>query len=799
MHKIIQALILFLILLCLPTHSFAKVSYSCTDEATPVIIPTSDVFSQKILSNILISFSMRDIDAEGEIITTSSDIYTKLPSYYKTLLGSLYNGFGLQAYDTTPTSVTRCEIPTDDIKFSYYPISLEVINDILNVDGVLNNNPKTVKDDTDRPKKEDTDRPKKEDMDRPKKEDTDKTVKEDESKTVKNGDDKTVKEDTDRPTKEALNGFTKETITLTPGQIVTLPTIAPSVKFRAVREGTKICVQAFTNSGWLKIGCKVSLTPEVFAAGAGKGKSCFANKTSCADATKSKAMSMLPISSMVIQCVKESLYEVFMNPCSECSTANLSGINLSTFPKFQDAMRSTIRAAILLYVILFGIKIALGGDIPKKSDIFMFFMKFILVIYFSVGFTPGSSELTDCSKYEQKDGLSQFVLPAAMGTSRSFINYIITAAAATNGLCNYNPSNYDGDNYEDLFIWDALDCRIAYYLGVANPNSAPMLVQAFLMKMIFWGFAAFQIMFVILSMVVALFLLSVTVYFVHYYVIALIVVTLVVYMGPIFIPMALFEKTKQYFDGWLRTLFAYTLQPAIIAAFLALMMGTFDQIYYGDCQFVEQKIIIPIPTKVDDGSEYGRIDFINKEVPYFIISSASKTAASCTDSFGYKMSTYMQSDSIAEQIIGTFFNYKMLSISFIKSAFNALVQIALFAYLFYHFSSVIGQLAADLSGGPSLNQFTGGAMGVVNLAKQLLEKYIDAQTGGAYSKAKEAKAQFDKATGEDKGSSGTTVARGGANEAATSNGGGGGSGGSAPPSGGSGDSGGSTPPPAPTT
>jgi type IV secretion system protein VirB6 len=759
MHKIIQAIIFFLVFSSLPTHSFATVSYSCTDEETPVIVPTTDIFSQKILDNILASFSMRDIEAEGEIITTSSNIYTKLPSYYKTLLGSIYNGFGTLGLNNAPTSLTRCEIPTDDIKFSYYPLSVELIDDIQNPDAL------SEKEDTARSKKEDTDQTRK-------------------SEKGINENVKSEKEEQVRKKKEVSNGFTKETITLTPGQTVTLPSISPSVKFRAVREGTKICVQAFTNSGWLKIGCKLSIKADIFATGA-KSKSCFANKTSCADATRSKAMSMLPISSMVIQCVKESLYEVFMNPCSECSTANLSGINLSTFPKFQDAMRSTIRAAILLYVILFGIKIALGGDIPKKSDVFLFFMKFILVIYFSVGFTAGSAELTDCRNYQQNDGLSQFVLPTAMGASKSFINYIITAAVSTNGLCKYTPSNYGRDSYDDLLIWDALDCRIAYYLGVANPNSAPMLVQAFLLKIIFWGFAAFQIMFVILSMVVALFLLSVTVYFVHYYVIALIVVTLVVYMGPIFIPMALFEQTKQYFDGWLRVLFAYTLQPAIIAAFLALMMGTFDQIIYGDCQFIERKINIPVPTTVDNGSEYGRIDFINKEVPYFIISSASKSVASCTDSFGYKMSTYMQGDSIAEQVIGTFFNYKMLSGSFIRSSFNALVQIALFAYLFYHFSSVIGQLAADLSGGPSLNQFTGGAMGVVNLAKQLAEKYIDAKTGGAYSKAKQAKAQFDKATGENKGdggNGGTTVTRGGASK--SSGDGGGSGGGSTPPSGG---------------
>ena len=38
-----------------------------------------------------------------------------------------------------------------------------------------------------------------------------------------------------------------------------------------------------------------------------------------------------------------------------------------------------------IYIILFGFKILLAGDVPPKSELITFVIKFIFVVYFSVG------------------------------------------------------------------------------------------------------------------------------------------------------------------------------------------------------------------------------------------------------------------------------------------------------------------------------------------------------------------------------------------------------------------------------
>lgn len=75
---------------------------------------------------------------------------------------------------------------------------------------------------------------------------------------------------------------------------------------------------------------------------------------------------------------------------------------------------------------------------------------------------------------------------------------------------------------------------------------------------------------------------------VMFYLIALIVISLLIAVAPIFIMFILFERTKSLFEDWLKQLISATLQPIIIMAFMSLlyvviMQSLYDTVGYRAC------------------------------------------------------------------------------------------------------------------------------------------------------------------------------------------------------------------------
>lgn len=64
------------------------------------------------------------------------------------------------------------------------------------------------------------------------------------------------------------------------------------------------------------------------------------------------------------------------------------------------------------------------------------------------------------------------------------------------------------------------------------------------------------------------------------YTLAYIAIAFVFVFGPIFIPMAMFKFTKEYFDKWVRILISYAIQPVIVFAYLSFCMIALDTMIY---------------------------------------------------------------------------------------------------------------------------------------------------------------------------------------------------------------------------
>lgn len=577
------------------------------------------------------------------------------------------------------------------------------------------------------------------------------------------------------------------------------------VHLKAAEVNDKICIKAFLGiAGYQVLGCKYRPDP----AAVNFNTACFVSY-SCVTRATSYSKSIFPLSASIVQCVYESLYNFFWNSQGQCPPGSdrLAG--------FQNGLRRAVLAALTLYVMFFFIRVMIGSELPRKGEVFMFIIKMVLVIYFSIGFT-GSNPVPGRTFTGNGVGDIFQISTAAMA---SFSSMVLSAGQSSN-ICRYDITEYPS-GWGMLNLWDALDCRVLFYLGMnqiapegqtieailnGDPAAALKVGAPRLLQYFFPSLFGFNLIFAVICLVLAIFILSVAVYIVHTYIIALIAVALVTYLAPLFVPMALFGPTKGYYQKWLSILMGYTFQPMVLFAFMGLMFTIFDEIMYPGCQFRKLQYDIPIPAGVTNVtiSVNGTTPAgggVLQRIPIFVMRDATVADPNwdradqdrCKRSFGYFISR--PGDFIT--VPALFFDLVIFPYYRIASFFSSLLSMVVFMFLFYYFVQMLSGLAMDLVGGTMLGSMAIAPTYIMDKAKELGEKVLDAKTGGAYSKAK-AGAQAAKGGGAP--DAGGVATRGGAGGGVDPGGGaGGGAGGlsnvGAPKAGG----GGGGLPPAPKT
>jgi type IV secretion system protein VirB6 len=475
---------------------------------------------------------------------------------------------------------------------------------------------------------------------------------------------------------------------------------------RSIIVADALCVQVKTIIGWLTLGCKYKYNKQesIF-----KISSCLAG-SACANDTPKHSKSILPITGVAVECMKDAIIKIFVDGCAESEdNANVSNyINL--FPKFQENMHTVVLIVVTLYVIIFGIQIVLGNEAPKNSEIFMFIIKIVLVIYFSVGFKPG-----DTSKDIQtsSNGALAIILPgfeAITSTLSSFMGSSAGNSSCSNNgtLCYYDPDSYDA-GYSYLALWDAFDCRMAYYLGFIssdNRNGGGDAVGSVIPIMFGAGILLWLVnllIFAVLCFLFTIFIVSIVVYVINFYIIALIALVIVAYFAPIFVPMSLFKFTKGMFDSWLSLLFSLALQPVVVVAFVLLMMSVFDSIMFDTCCWEKHGNLWQI---ADSSFSDNRCIYSAGYLMYFDFTNILKGPV----------------DIIVAKVPGGFFDPRVLVPVF---------MMLLVCFLFYSFAQKISGFAAEVVGGPDLGKLT--VIGPTLLFDMLVNQAENATKGAAKS------------------------------------------------------------------
>ena len=410
---------------------------------------------------------------------------------------------------------------------------------------------------------------------------------------------------------------------------------------------------------------------------------CYSAAESCfMSITSPHSKLLFNFSGRVVQCAQDSMSKIFFDSPS-CPDQP----NVSSFYTIAQNMRSIIAALLTLYIIGYGIKILTTHYSLNPEEYVTFILKFIMVVYFSVGM-QFSSIFNNTFNQNVENGMTDIVMPILTSLSSDLSQMVFDSARNNSqgtGLCSFNSADYDkGYGYYALF--DMIDCRIGYFLGYgliydsilngAQPKNAQeggMLVWTVLSGLLLGS----PVMFVVNVLFIYLFFTTLIVNFLGTYVVYIIFLYTMMMISPIFIPMVLFKQTSQMFSGWFRLTLSFALQPAIMAAFIAIILTIYDQALYGDCKFQAIK--------------HGNI------TTFEIIADGT---SNCTNSYGYQLYRMYMGDNWQTQNF-TFFAFDVVvpEAKFILPAFQALIV----SFIIYKFALISAAFAAAITGGISLD------------------------------------------------------------------------------------------------
>ncbi len=556
--------------------------------------------------------------------------------------------------------------------------------------------------------------------------------------------------------------------------------IVPIIPWKVIKDNDKLCVATQSFSGWIPIGCKYIKEPypvSIYAdfmdlAPEGDGHlekltsltSC-GNMGGCYNRAYENSRTGVVITGPLIECVKEMIAKLMISS-AVCSfdDVNLvlgsSSRRSSALFQFQVNMHRVVSALLTIYVILFGFKVVLSGNIPEKKDMVNFAVKFLFVVYFSVGININVGSENDLTRM---DGMIQWAFPFMLDGMTQMASWIINASPSK--LCRFDDVYYP-DSLRHLQLWDALDCRISHYIGldalqnmiVENAtrhqdfskfdglsNSIPPYVFLLIPAVISGNMTLIS-----LAIMYPLLIISVGAFVVNATVVCMISIVILGVLAPLFVPLYLFNYTKGYFDSWVRLLLSFMLQPMVAVVFMTTMLSVYDFGFYGTCKYKYEDITYNGPEfNIKISSTIGSFGFSpgadGRAIRYFSLDKDWGSGEyedqdeidGCINSLGFMLNSpfdfiYSTGQELAtaaampwiedgsgkedkkrfdflnanQESSGMFF--KMIEVIFekIRVIVMSLLTACLVLYLMYHFSSSLANFAADMTEGVALSGMT---------------------------------------------------------------------------------------------
>ena len=221
------------------------------------------------------------------------------------------------------------------------------------------------------------------------------------------------------------------------------------------------------------------------------------------------------------------------------------------FQELYPKVKKIIQVSMTFAVVLYGALLATGSVDKPNRDTFVLILKIAFVMYFSANMEDW---------YDDAMNIIEDLVSLVTGYGQG------------------------GDSFGCLRsndVWWRVDCMIDVLIGTDFSGQYQGLSRglvAFFFRTMFSSVLGFVIgllgFYVIFGTVLALARTLQT------YLAALIGITFMLMMAPIFMPMLLFKVTFEYFEKWTRLIISMILQPVIMFAFLTVMLLALDKVFY---------------------------------------------------------------------------------------------------------------------------------------------------------------------------------------------------------------------------
>ena len=522
----------------------------------------------------------------------------------------------------------------------------------------------------------------------------------------------------------SLGKITKKTV-IDNKTLIRAITFGVTWKFKARKVGDKICAAAYSDSIGKLLAPKIDVSCRIAEINTKK------RIETCTESVRKYSMNLIPTTAIGYTCAKNIINKMLFT-----GGYNNNGDKISMLQEFQYNMRRIVTGILTLFVIVVGIRTMLGKG-GQAGEFILMILQALLVIYFSIGFETDRVDVNGNKIYE--NGL-EVIYNVSIAATNSFSNMLMDAAGSK-GLCSFGNELYP-ESYQYLAFWDKIDCRIWTYVGgflgellgygvvmgtsAALPGIGFVLFLSLFISLIIYGqIAALIFLFLFIAL-----LISVAGYVLSIFVQSLFILSLLIIFAPLFVPMVLFQFSKNYFEGWKNAVLAYTLQPVLIGVMMVMLFTIFDRIWFKRCEFKNTKIFGAIST--------------------YVITDESKKDPKCNTSIGYRLNsiTHLLENS---KSYGVLIKKSITHFgAHVSKAWKDLAQACLMLFIFIFFIPVIEGLASDISDSASAN-LAGGhdkygrSLGITPTSGSFdaAKSYLGGRAGAATGKLE---AKFEKAT-----------------------------------------------------
>jgi len=399
---------------------------------------------------------------------------------------------------------------------------------------------------------------------------------------------------------------------------------------------------------------------------------------------------------------------------------DLTGVTgeISPIDKVQKSIRTFVKLVAGVAIMLYGLQIIIiGGGVLNSKTLILMLLKISIVLTF-INSSSVYYKVFDFV-YAASNKLSELTMKISFDDTLkhgdSFVkfdgcffgNLEVTEMSGRITLDN-NYRKYPA-NRRYISIFDTLDCKFARYMGYGPEASVGTIFVTILGAII----SPFGLPLAFLTILLTVYMLSFVLQAAYIFIIASIALTFMLYILPLIIPTILFKKTESIFNGWLKNVIGFALQPMILFAYLTFAFTIIDKyavgdaLYYGGTEPKKNLVCgnyCVIPETVD---AKGRVTLPRK------IHQIGLSRTTCTTTLGYEF-VETSKDSFVCLLkninSGTWSVLAALGIGlpfiieFFSSDFSFLLflRILILMWIVVKVLEYIPSLASDITGGQAL-------------------------------------------------------------------------------------------------